>query len=326
MPQAIDQAIHVEVALGLYRTMLELRQFEMKVQELYRGAQLPGFVHLYIGEEAVGAGVCAHLKREDLVYSTHRGHGHALAKGVPARAVMAELFGKEAGCSGGRGGSMHMFAPEYGFMGTNGIVGSGIPLAAGAALSAKLRGTGQVTVCFFGDGASNAGSFHEGLNFAAQWNLPLVYVCENNLYATEMALERAAKNTEIASRAAAYLMPGVAVDGNDALAVYEIAGQAIQRARSGQGPTLIECKTYRLVGHHEGDPGTNYRTKEEVEAWKRRCPIKGLRETLLGNRLAEASELASIEAETARRIEDAVEYARKSPLPEASTVLDHLFC
>jgi len=203
----------VKLVLRLYREMLELREFELKVQELYRAAKLPGFVHLYVGEEAVAAGVSAHLTREDLVFSTHRGHGHALAKGVTGREVMAELWGKATGCSGGRGGSMHMYAPEYGFMGTNGVVGGGLPLATGAGLSAQLRKSGQVTICYFGDGAVNSGSFHESVNFGAVWNLPVVYVCENNLYATETAFWRATKNVSVASRGAAYDMPAMTVDG-----------------------------------------------------------------------------------------------------------------
>lgn len=306
--------------------MIELRQFEMKVQELYRNAELPGFVHLYLGEEAVGVGVCSNLRHDDLVYSTHRGHGHALAKGVPGRDVMAELFGKASGCSGGRGGSMHLYSSEHGFMGTNGIVGSGLTMAAGAALSAQLSNRGQVAVGFFGDGAVNTGSFHEGLNFAAVWNLPVVYVCENNLYATEMAFHRATKNTDVTSRATAYGLPGVVVDGNNVLEVYEVAAEAVARARFGNGPTLMECKTYRVVGHHEGDPGTEYRTKEEVDSWRKQCPINTLRARVLAEGLAEVSELDRIEQETARWVDDAVEYARKCPAPLASTVGRHVFC
>src|SRR5215831_5406185 len=226
MPQTVATTRDVAVELKLYHRMLELREFELKVQELYRDGKLPGFVHLYIGEEAVASGVCAHLRPDDLIYSTHRGHGHALAKGVPGRAVMAELYGRSTGCSGGRGGSMHMYAPEYGFMGTNGIVGGGIPLATGAALSAKVRKTGQVVISFFGDGAVNSGSFHEALNFGAVWNLPVIYICENNLYATEMAFQRATKNTSVQSRAAAYRMPGAEVDGNDVKAVCDVATEA----------------------------------------------------------------------------------------------------
>lgn len=326
MQEAAETAPEVGLMLKLYRRMVELREFERKVQELYRAGKLPGFVHLYIGEEAVATGVCANLEPEDLIYSTHRGHGHALAKGVPGAAVMAELYGKVTGCSGGRGGSMHMYAPEYGFMGTNGIVGGGIPLATGSALSAQLRNSGQVTVSFFGDGAVNSGSFHESLNFGAVWNLPVVYVCENNLYATEMAFHRATKNTSVASRAAAYCIPGLEVDGNDVMAVYEAAREAVSRARSGQGPTLLECKTYRIVGHHEGDPGAGYRTKEEVDSWKRRDPIKVFRERSISSGVIAEGEFQQIDSETQQWLENAVEFARTSPDPDAKTVLDHIWC
>ena len=323
MPGTVTENVSVKLGLDLYHRMLELREFELRVQEVYRAGSLPGFVHLYVGEEAVAAGVCASLERTDLVYSTHRGHGHALAKGVPGREVMAELWGKQTGCCGGRGGSMHMFASDYGFMGTNGIVGAGIPLAAGAALSAQLQNRGQVVVCFFGDGAVNSGSFHESLNLAALWNLPVVYACENNLYATEMAFLRATKNTSVASRAAAYAMPGIEVDGSDVMAVYKQAGEAIERARSGGGPTLVEFKTYRFVGHHEGDPGTGYRTKEEVESWKKRDPIKVLRQHMLDTGQASEAQFKAIEKETEDWLEDAVQFARNSPLPDPKTALDY---
>ncbi len=279
-------------------------------------------MHLYVGEEAVAVSVCASLKKDDLVYSTHRGHGHALAKGVPGREVMAELWGKRTGCNGGRGGSMHMFAPEYGFMGTNGIVGAGIPLATGAALAAQLRDSGQVVVSFFGDGAVNSGSFHESLNLAAVWNLPVVFACENNLYATEMAFHRATKNTSVASRAAAYDMPAMEADGYDVLDSFRAAREAIDRARSGGGPTLVEFRTYRFLGHHEGDPGTDYRTKEEVESWKGRCPIKSLRAKLLGSQEASERDFEQIQSETDAWLEDAVEFARTSPNPDPKSVLD----
>ena len=288
MEKTMVAGTDVKLLLDLYRKMLELREFELKVQDLYRRGMLPGFVHLYVGEEAVAAGVCANLELRDLVYSTHRGHGHAVAKGVPGRDMFAELWGRATGSSAGRGGSMHMYAPEYGFMGTNGIVGAGIPLATGAGLSAKLRKSGQVVVAFFGDGAVNTGSFHEGLNFGAVWNLPVIYVCENNLYATEMAFRRATKNTSVLSRAAVYKLPGVELMCGDVTAVYEAAQEAIDRARAGGGPTLIEAKTYRFVGHHEGDPGTGYRTSEEVEEWKNRDPIKTMRGKLLASEAATA--------------------------------------
>jgi pyruvate dehydrogenase E1 component alpha subunit len=323
--KTVVEKMDVGLLLELYDGMLKLREFELKVQELYRRGLLPGFVHLYLGEEAVAVGVCSNLQPKDLVYSTHRGHGHALAKGLPARDVLAELWGKTTGCSGGRGGSMHLYAPEYGFMGTNGIVAAGIPLATGAALSAKLRKSGQVAVAFFGDGAVNTGSFHESLNFGAIWNLPVVYVCENNLFATEMAFDRATKNTSVQSRAAAYKMLGVEVDGNDVTAVYDSAKEAVRRARSDGGPTLIECKTYRIVGHHEGDPGTDYRTKEQVEEWKRRCPIRTLRDALLDTGRASAETLKSIDEGVKHWLDDAVQFAKQSPQPLPSTVGDHVF-
>jgi pyruvate dehydrogenase E1 component alpha subunit len=322
--QVMAEQISQELLLTYYKKILELRLFELKVQELYRNGRLPGFVHLYVGEEAVAVGVCSHLDVADLVFSTHRGHGHALAKGVPAGIVLAELWGKATGSSGGRGGSMHMYAPEYGFMGTNGIVGAPIPLATGAALSAKLKKKSQVVVCFFGDGAVNSGSFHEAVNLGSAWDLPVVYVCENNLYATEMAFLRATKNTSVASRAAAYGMLGVEVDGQDVVAVHQAAQEAIQRARHDGGPTLIECKTYRYVGHHEGDPGTDYRTREEVQQWKQRDPVKLARKRLLDYGVEE-SVLQKADEEIEQLIDEAVEFAEKSPEPSAESVNEHVF-
>jgi len=323
--RVLAEQLSRELLFAYYKKVLELRLFELKVQELYRNGRLPGFVHLYVGEEAVAVGVCSQLESADLVFSTHRGHGHALAKGVPAGIVLAELWGKVTGSSGGRGGSMHMYAPECGFMGTNGIVGAPIPLATGAALSAKLRKKSEVVVCFFGDGAVNSGSFHEAVNLGAVWNLPVVYVCENNLYATEMAFRRATKNTSVASRAAAYGIPGVEVDGQDVVAIHEAAQAAIQRARQEGGPTLIECKTYRYVGHHEGDPGTEYRTREEVQEWKQRDPVKLARKRLLDSGMADESELQATDQEVERIIDAAVEFAEKSPEPSAESVNEHVF-
>lgn len=207
-----------ELILSLYRSMVLIREFELKAREVFRTGRMPGFIHVYVGEEAVATGVCAQLRKDDYVASTHRGHGHALAKGIPPRLVMAELLGAATGCSGGRGGTMHLFDPGVGFLGSNGVVPPSILIASGAALSAMLRKSGQVAVAFFGDGGSNNGAFHEGINMAATWNIPVVFVCENNLYATEMPFSRATKNTNVASRAAAYGIPGVQVDGNDVLA------------------------------------------------------------------------------------------------------------
>ncbi len=315
-----------DLILFLYRTMVQIREFELKARELFRSGKMPGFIHLYIGEEAVASGAIAHLKNDDYVTSTHRGHGHALAKGIPARAVMAELMGKVGGCCGGRGGTMHLYDPSVGFLGTNGVVPPGIPIAAGAALSAKLRKSGQVTISFFGDGAVNNGSFHEGLNMAATWELPVVYVCENNLYATEMPFQKVTKNISVASRAAAYGIAGVQVDGNDVLAVYEKAGEAVERARRGEGPTLIECLTYRWFGHHEGDPGTSYRSREEVEFWRKRDPIKKLHEDSLAAQWCELKELEEIEKQAKLLMEDAAQFALELPEPRPDTALDHVFC
>jgi pyruvate dehydrogenase E1 component alpha subunit len=324
MTTPVAQRVDHKLLLDYYKKMLELRVFEVKVQELYRNGRLPGFVHLYVGEEAVAVGVCANLRNDDLIFSTHRGHGHALAKGVPAGVVLAELWGKVTGSSGGRGGSMHMYAPEWGFMGTNGIVGAPIPLATGGGLTAKLAKKGGVVVSFFGEGAVNSGSFHEALNFGAVWDLPVIYVCENNLYATEMAFSRATKNTSVASRAAAYGMKGIAVDGQDVMAVHDAAAEAIRIARADGGPTLIECKTYRYVGHHEGDPGTDYRTREEVQEWKQNDPVKRARKQLLDSGVEE-SKLAAVDEEVEVWIEEAVKFAESSSEPLAESVTEHVY-
>ena len=269
--------------LALYRTMVLIRRTEEQLVKFYAAGKVYGGVHTYIGEEAVATGVCAHLNDDDTVFSTHRGHGHALAKGVPPRELIAEVLGRATGCSGGRGGSMHLFKPEIGFMGSSGIVGPCITLAAGGGYSAMLLKTGGVSVAFFGDGATNNGAFHEGVNLATAWQLPVVFVCENNLYATEVALDKATRNPNIASRAAAYGLPGVAVDGNDVAAVYEAAGAAVARARAGGGPTLIECRTYRTRAHAEGMRDAGYRTKEEVASWRERDPIALYRDMLLAD-------------------------------------------
>lgn len=307
----------------LYRTMVAIREFESKLQEVYRSGVMPGFIHLYIGQEAVAAGVCAHLQPTDYVTSTHRGHGHALAQGVPMGELFAEIWGRPRGCNGGRGGSMHIYEPACGFLGTNGIVAAGIPLAAGAALACALRGESQVAVSFFGDGAVNNCAFHEGVNMATVWQLPAVFVCENNLYATETPLSAATRNVDIASRGAAYGLPGVAVDGNDVLAVYEAAGDAVARARAGKGPTLIECRTYRVMGHFEGDPGIGYRTREEVAEWKTRDPIARFRSQALGS--LDAKELDEVDDEVRRQVADAYQFALDSPEADPDSVTQHVY-
>lgn len=323
MPSELDRP----ALLHLYEQLVLLRRFESITQIHNRKGEMPGFLHLYIGEEATAVGVMAHLRPTDWITSTHRGHGHALAKGVPAKAVMAELYGKATGCCQGRGGTMHLYDRAAGLFGTNGIVGAGIPQAVGAALSARVRGTDGVAVALFGDGAVNHGAFHEGLNFAGIQKAPVVFVCENNLYATATPLKNATLNTEVATKAAAYGIPGIAVDGNDVVAVWQVAKTAVERARRGEGPTLIESKTYRVVGHHEGDPVVGvYRTAEEVEVWKQRCPVARFRQRLLEEfKVATAAELDAIEARYDALIKEAVEFGRSSPEPEPATLHLHVF-
>lgn len=306
--------------------MFLIRRWELTAQKALKAGEMPGFIHLYIGEEAVASGACAHLRSDDFITSTHRGHGHALAKGVPAREVLAELYGRAGGACGGRGGSMHIYAPKYGLLGTNGFVGGGLPAATGIGLSAKVRQTGQVGMAFFGDGATNHGTFHESLNFAAVQKAAVVFICENNLYATATPLRTATLNTEIASKAASYGMPGVAVDGNDVEAVYRVVGEAVKRARAGQGPTLIECKTYRVVGHHEGDPlvGT-YRTQEELDLWKTRCPLACFKQRLLSGYGVTQSQIDEVEASVEAEMQEALAYARSSPQPDPAQANDHVW-
>ena len=283
-----------EKVIQMYRTMKRIREFESKAAELFAEGRIPGFVHLYIGEEAVATGVCANLKESDYITSTHRGHGHIIAKGGDLKYMFAELFGKETGYCKGKGGSMHIADADRGILGANGIVGAGHNIAVGAGLSAKYRGTDQVCVCFFGDGSTNQGTFHEALNMASIWKLPVIFVCENNLYGISMHQSRHQAIQDVADRAVAYNIPGVVVDGNDVLAVYEAAKEAIDRARSGQGPTLIECKTYRHRGHFEGDP-TIYRDPEEVNEWLQKDPIIRLREFMLDNNLLAEEDIKKID-------------------------------
>ncbi len=316
-----------EILISLFEKMMLLRRFESVAQIACRKGETPGFLHLYIGQEAVATGVCAHLRRTDWVTSTHRGHGHALAKGADPGRVMAELFGKADGICGGRGGTMHLYDRSVGLFGTNGIVGAGIGQAAGIGMGARQQGRDDIGVSFFGDGAANHGAFHEGLNFAAVNNAPAVFICENNLYATATPLKSVTLNAEIASKAASYGMPGVAVDGNDVFAVWLAMKEATERARSGKGPTLIEAKTYRTVGHHEGDPvvGT-YRTQEEIDAWIKRDPIDMFRKRLVEDYgIATADDLADIEAHIEKVVQAALEFARNSPEPDPATVRQHVY-
>lgn len=314
-----------KMALALYRQMLMIRRCEEQLAKSYQAGMIPGACHTYIGEEAVATGVCAHLRHDDAVFSTHRGHGHALAKGVPPREVMAELFGRVTGCSRGRGGSMHLFSPEVGMMGTSGIVGPCILQATGAGYTFKLLNQDRVGVAFFGDGAVNNGAFHEGLNLAAIWDLPVVFVCENNMYATEIAFSYATKNQDVAGRAATYKIPSVAVDGNDVLAVYTAAGEAVGRARAGGGPSFIECKTYRTRPHAEGMRDAGYRTPDEIDSWKARDPISYWRGRLLNDGTATEADFASMDAEIKALIDEAYDFAKNSPYPDPATAADFVY-
>lgn len=314
-----------EQLLALYRQMLVIRRCEEQLVKAYQAGMIYGGCHTYIGEEAIAVGVCAHLRPDDVVLSTHRGHGHALAKGVTPRELIAEVLGKATGCCGGRGGSMHLFKPETGLLGTTGIVGPGILLGAGAGYTFSLQGTDQVSVAFFGDGAVNNGAFHEGVNLATTWQLPVVFVCENNLYATEVPFDEATNNPNVASRGPAYGLPGVEVDGNDVLAVYEAAGQAVTRARSGGGPTLLECKTYRYRPHAEGMRDTGYRTAEEIEEWRKQDPIEAFAQVLEDEKAVTREEVDQINAEIESLIEEAYEFAVNSPWPDPTTVTDHVY-
>jgi len=308
----------------MYRKMLEIRLFEEKVFDLYGQNLVPGTIHLYAGEEAVAVGVCSNLNVDDYITSTHRGHGHCIAKGADLRRTMAEILGKKTGYCKGKGGSMHIADFAVGMLGATAVVGAGLPIAVGAGLSAKLRKTSQVVACFFGEGASNQGTFHESINMASVWALPVVFVCENNLYAMGTRQSRIMSVQNVADRAAAYGIPGVIVDGNDVLVVYEAARKAVERARAGKGPTLIECKTYRHKGHSRVDSG-KYRPKEEVEEWLGKDPVKRFRQAMLGNGILTQTELEHVEKEVADEVADAVKFALDSPYPEGKEALENVY-
>ncbi|PNR99430.1 acetoin:2,6-dichlorophenolindophenol oxidoreductase subunit alpha [Petrotoga mexicana DSM 14811] len=316
--------ISKELVMDMYTKMLRIRRFEQRVAELFAAAKIGGFVHLYWGEEAVAVGVTANLSNDDLITSTHRGHGHLIAKGGETKYMMAELYGKETGYCKGKGGSMHIADATKGILGANGIVGAGLPIATGAALSIKLRGSNQVSVCFFGDGASNQGTFHESMNMAAIWKLPVVYICENNLYGEFTPQKDHQAITDISSRAEAYGFPGITVDGNDVFAVYEATNEAIKRARNGNGPTLIECKTYRVRGHFEGDPQL-YRSKEEVEEWKRNDPIMRVERYISENGIVSEEKLKEIQKGIDKELDEAVEFAEKSKDPDEKMVAEDVY-
>ena len=311
-------------ALELYRQMIRIRRFEEKLFELFSTRPMPGSMHQYNGEEAVAVGVCAHLNKDDYVTSTHRGHGHCLAKGADVNAVMAEMFAKRTGCCKGMGGSMHIADFGVGMLGANAIVGGGIAIAAGAGWTCQRAGRGQVSVAFFGDGATNEGSFHESLNLAAIWKLPVVFVCENNLYGFSTHYKRTMLLDDIADRAGSYGMPGVIIDGQDVLAVHKAAGEAIEAARQGKGPALLECKTYRYRGHSRFEPA-NYRTREEVKQWQERDPIDLFGKHLQKEFGISPAELKAVDDPAITEMNEAVTFAEQSPDPRANDYLDYIF-
>ena len=308
-----------KTCLGLYRKMQVIRQTEEELARCHQRGLIHGACHTYVGEEAIASAVCSHLGTEDVVFSTHRGHGHALAKGMPPKELMAELFGRQTGCSRGRGGSMHLFSPEVGMMGTSGIVGPCILQACGGGYSFKLMKTDHVAVAFFGDGAVNNGAFHEGLNMASIWKLPVLFVCENNQFATEVPFAYSAGNPSVGSRGVAYGMAGLTVDGNDALELHRVASEAVARARSGGGPTLIECVTYRTRAHAEGMGDFTYRTREDVEEWKKKCPIHRLRNKAIELKVVTEEEFDAVDHEIKTLVDEARKFAESSPWPDAKT-------
>ena len=311
--------------LDLYRTMVTIRQFETMAGGLFADKKIPGFIHLSIGQEASSVGVCSCLRDDDYLTTTHRGHGHMIAKGADLKKMTAELFGKKTGYCKGKGGSMHIADFALGILGANGVVAGGLPIIAGAGFSIKMRQTDQVAVCFFGDGASNRGPVHEVMNLAAVWKLPIIFVVENNQFASTTPLHDACAIDDICQRAAGYNMPGTAVDGNDVLAVRQATLEAVENARRGEGPTLIENKTYRIKGHFEGDP-QKYRTEAEVRRWQdQKDPILRFANFLIEQNILSPELDRQIKDEAAARLQEAVTFAENSPFPEPHEALDDLF-
>ena len=316
-----------ENLLKLYQSMFRIRTFEDAVFRLYGEGRFPGGTHTYQGEEAVAAGACFALKEGDVVFSTHRGHGHAVAKGVPTNELMAEIYGKATGTNGGHGGSMHIYKKAKGFIGSNGMVGGGIGLATGAAFAFRYNRKPNVGVTFFGDGASNMGIFYESMNLASVKKLPVIYICENNRYATATPFRKVTANTEVASRALIFRIPSIVVDGTSVMDVFEAVAEARERAVRGEGPTLIEAKTYRQNGHYVGDLVYGvYRTKEEMDTFKAvKDPVHNFRAVLLQAYGISEDQIAAVEAETSQEIRNAIEFAENSPVPNPAKVADHLF-
>ena len=310
--------------LEMYKTMVKIRLVETKVLKLFEQSEMPGFIHSYIGEEAIAAGICFNLNQKDMITSTHRGHGHLIAKGCRLDLFFAELYGKSSGYCKGKGGSMHVADLDLGILGANGIVGAGASIASGAALASQMKNEKNVAVAFVGDGAVNIGPFHESLNLAAVWSLPIIFVVENNGFADFIRTEDHLKIDKISKRGAAYGMPGHTVDGNNVEEVYEISKEAIINAKNGNGPSLIECVTYRYRGHYEGDPQP-YRTKDEVDKWKKRDPIKITEKILFDNKVLNNEIIDSINLEINTEIEDAVNFAKNSLEPELEESLKDIY-
>ncbi len=323
MVHSIDPTLH----LKMYEQMITIRSFEERAIELFEHNLIRGNIHPCIGQEAVSVGVCSPLRREDYMVNTHRGHGNCIAKGADLKRMMAELLGKSTGYCKGKGGSMHIADFEGGNLGANGIVGAGLPIAVGAGISIQIRGTDQVVACFFGDGAVNQGTFHESLNMAAIWKLPVIFVCENNQYALSTPIREAISVSRISDRALAYGIPGMTIDGNDVIEVYKQMKEAVERARTGKGPTLLDCVTYRFFGHFTGDPGRGitYRSREEMEEWMGRCPIKRFREYLFREKILTEETEKGILAKVKTSIEEAVQFAMESPFPLPEEATQDLF-
>ena len=314
-----------EMLIRMYRQMATIRSFEEAIRDVYRRGLMPGLAHLYIGEEAVAVGVCSALRDHDYITSTHRGHGHCIAKGCDLKKMMAEVMGRVDGYCIGKGGSMHIADFNVGMLGASGIVGGMIGIAAGAALSISLQGRDQVVACFFGDGASNQGVLYEVMNMSALWRLPIIYVCENNQFAEYSRWRDQSASEGIASRGQCFGIPGEVIDGMDVVAVYESATRAVERARKGDGPSLLEAVTYRFEGHHVGDVKPSYRTQEEVDLWKKKDPIKCLGARLLNDGFASEAALAEIERLAQGVVVEAVQFGMKSPFPEVEEVGDHVY-
>ncbi|MBA7602817.1 Acetoin:2,6-dichlorophenolindophenol oxidoreductase subunit alpha [subsurface metagenome] len=312
----MSKKLDKETMLKMYYKMIEIRFFELTATGLFKKGQIKGSIHPYIGQEAVGVGACFALNPGDYMTTTHRPHGHNLAKGAGMRRIFAEILGKVTGYNRGRGGSMHVAALETGTLIASAVVGGNIPIALGAALTSKMKKTSQVTLCFFGEGASNTGNFHESLNLAAIWHLPVVFMCENNIYAVSTPIYYSALIENISIRAKGYGIPGITVDGNDVIAVYKTNSEAVDRARRGDGPTLIEAKTYRWEGHYVGEPRV-YRTREEEKGWKKRDPIKRLEKKLLEIQILNKENIVQIKEEIRKKVTEALQWALNSPLPSA---------